>query len=46
MKTGLFAVLTIYASSGLGQALPDFTSLVDENAQSIVNVNSVRRVQY
>ncbi len=44
MKTGLFAVLTIYASSGLGQALPDFTSLVDENAQSIVNVNSVRRV--
>ncbi|NBS26528.1 MAG: Do family serine endopeptidase [Gammaproteobacteria bacterium] len=43
MKTGLFAVLTIYASSGLGQALPDFTSLVDENAQSIVNVNSVRR---
>lgn len=44
MKTGLFAVLTIYASSGLGQVLPDFTSLVDENAQSIVNVNSVRRV--
>ncbi len=44
MKTGLFAVLTIYASSGLGQGLPDFTSLVDENAQSIVNVNSVRRV--
>lgn len=44
MKTGLFAVLTIYASSGLGQALPNFTSLVDENAQSIVNVNSVRRV--
>jgi len=43
MKTGLFAVLTIYATSGLGQALPDFTSLVDENAQSIVNVNSVRR---
>ena len=43
MKTGLFAVLTIYAFSGLGQALPDFTSLVDENAQSIVNVNSVRR---
>ncbi len=43
MKTGLFAVLTIYASPGLGQALPDFTSLVDENAQSIVNVNSVRR---
>lgn len=43
MKTVLFAMLTIYASPGLGQALPDFTSLVDENAQSIVNVNSVRR---
>jgi len=43
MKSGLFAVLTIYASYGFGQVLPDFTSLVDENAQSIVNVNSVRR---
>ena len=36
-------VAAVFSMNVSAQVLPDFTSLVDENAESIVNVNSIRR---
>ncbi|MFT5320664.1 MAG: hypothetical protein ACI934_000805, partial [Pseudohongiellaceae bacterium] len=42
----VFAAFTIgllFSAESFAQVLPDFTSLVDENASAIVNVNSITR---
>jgi len=41
---GLFLILTLQSGPSLGQALPDFTVLVEKNAPAIVNVRTTLEI--
>jgi serine protease Do len=44
LRLGVVALVLSYCESSLGQALPDFTALVEANAPAIVNVSTTQKI--
>jgi serine protease Do len=44
LRLGVLALVLSFCESSLGQALPDFTALVEANAPAIVNVSTTQKI--